>query len=54
MEPELQEAAFTVEQGLEMNRDGRVKVEVRRSCLGQMDVLISGTAVKVNEFRVSL
>lgn len=54
MEPELQEAAFTVEQGLEMNRDGRVKVEVRRAGPGQMDVHISGTVVKVNEFRVSL
>lgn len=49
MKPELQSISFTVEQGQEMNRDGRVNVEVNKINDSIMDVYISGTAVYVGE-----
>ncbi|GIP34028.1 PhzF family phenazine biosynthesis isomerase [Paenibacillus sp. J2TS4] len=52
IKPGLHKAEFIVEQGQEINRDGRVKVEVCRVAPQQMDIYISGTAVSVNEFHV--
>jgi PhzF family phenazine biosynthesis protein len=55
---ELPSASFTVEQGQEMGRDGRVQVQGIRNNVhhdgqaDQMDIFISGTAVFVREFDV--
>lgn len=48
---ELSGAEFIVEQGQEMDRDGRVYVRVVR-CEPSMDVYISGTGVFVREFEI--
>ncbi|WP_338068620.1 PhzF family phenazine biosynthesis isomerase [Paenibacillus paeoniae] len=48
MEPELEQLSFQVEQGHEIQRDGRVQVEVSRTDLG-MSVYVSGHAVFVKE-----
>lgn len=52
MEPELASAAFVVEQGHEIGRDGRVRVEARRLEGRTMDVFVSGAAVFVKEMEV--
>ncbi|MBH5317662.1 PhzF family phenazine biosynthesis isomerase [Paenibacillus sp. GSMTC-2017] len=49
IKPELHKYAFTVEQGQEMNKDGRVYVEVNKQSDTLMEVFISGTAVYVGE-----
>lgn len=48
---EADAADFTVEQGQEMDRDGRVHVQVKRM-ENNMEVHIAGTAVFVQEFEV--
>ncbi|WP_123041878.1 PhzF family phenazine biosynthesis protein [Cohnella candidum] len=52
LEPERESASFLVEQGLEIGRDGRVKVEVRRLKDEGIEVRITGSAVFVKEFTV--
>ncbi|MEC0308176.1 PhzF family phenazine biosynthesis isomerase [Paenibacillus lautus] len=52
LNPEISSARFTIEQGQEMGKDGRVQVQVER-WKETMDVYISGTAVFVKEFQVS-
>jgi PhzF family phenazine biosynthesis protein len=52
LNPEISSARFTIEQGQEMGKDGRVHVQVER-WKETMDVYISGTAVFVKEFQVS-
>ncbi|UJF35815.1 PhzF family phenazine biosynthesis protein [Paenibacillus hexagrammi] len=52
MRPDLKNAEFVIEQGQEMGRDGRVKVQVERSDQGQWDVRISGTAVYVKKWSI--
>lgn len=49
MKPEITETVLIVEQGQEVNRDGRVMVEVKKQHMSEMDVFISGTAVLVGE-----
>lgn len=51
MNKEANEVKFTVEQGQEINRDGRVMVEAIKS-EQNIDVWITGTAVYVNEMRI--
>jgi predicted PhzF superfamily epimerase YddE/YHI9 len=51
--PEIHEVDFTVEQGHEIGRDGKVQVSVRREEEG-MDVRIKGTAVYVREMTVEI
>ncbi|WP_429351329.1 PhzF family phenazine biosynthesis isomerase [Paenibacillus sp. 4624] len=50
---EIHEVDFIVEQGHEINRDGKVQVNVRREQEG-MDVRIKGTAVYVREMKVDI
>lgn len=52
MEPDRESIDLIVEQGLEIGRDGRVQVEVRRNGDGSMDVWITGGAVYVKEMNV--
>jgi PhzF family phenazine biosynthesis protein len=52
IEPTVERAEFVVEQGQEINRDGRVKVQVQRNEEGT-DVFISGTGVFVRELEVT-
>lgn len=54
MEPGRDSIAFTVEQGLEIGYDGRVKVEVLRSKIEDrsMEVRITGGAVFVRELTI--
>lgn len=51
VDQERNEIQCVIEQGQEMNRDGRVYVHAIRN--HEMDIYISGTAVKVEEFQVS-
>lgn len=51
--PELQSIEFTVEQGQEMGRDGKVHVKVDREG-DSMKVQISGTAVFVDEMLIDI
>lgn len=53
MEPTLPKADFVVEQGQEMGRDGRVKVEVERTESSTIDVSITGHAVFVQEMIIA-
>ncbi|MDC2864054.1 PhzF family phenazine biosynthesis protein [Bacillus sp. BP-3] len=45
---------FLIEQGHEMGKDGRVRVMVRKEQNDTLEVKISGSAVYVNEFEVTL
>ncbi|WP_169081514.1 PhzF family phenazine biosynthesis protein [Paenibacillus sp. PL91] len=49
IKPELNEANLVVEQGQELNRDGKVSVEAKKLSSREMDIFISGTAVWVGE-----
>lgn len=51
MEPAAMETCMTVEQGLEMGKDGKVEVRAVRKN-GIMEVTITGTAVYVETFEV--
>jgi PhzF family phenazine biosynthesis protein len=51
LQPTAERAEFVVEQGQEIGRDGRVRVQVQRNIEG-MDVYISGTGVLVGELEV--
>lgn len=53
VEPGRSSIAFTVEQGQEIGRDGRVRVEAARDEAG-MDVRITGTAAWVRDFVVEI
>ncbi|MNR56423.1 hypothetical protein D3C85_1769990 [compost metagenome] len=53
MKPDLSSVEFSVEQGQEIGRDGTVYVNAIRN-EEHMDIYISGTAVFVQEFEVSL
>ncbi|MNH97829.1 putative isomerase YddE [compost metagenome] len=53
MKPDLTSVEFSVEQGQEIGRDGTVYVNAIRN-EEHMDIYISGTAVFVQEFEVSL
>ncbi|MFD0673848.1 PhzF family phenazine biosynthesis protein [Cohnella sp. GCM10027633] len=52
MQPDLASAAFVVEQGQEIGRDGRVRVEAYKREGQGMDVYVAGTAVFVKEMEV--
>ncbi|MEJ8302359.1 PhzF family phenazine biosynthesis isomerase [Saccharibacillus sacchari] len=54
METHLRRTDFIVEQGLEIGRDGRVKVEAERLPEGGMDIRVSGNAAFVKEMYISL
>lgn len=49
---DIDSAVFVVEQGQEIGRDGRVKVEVLRTNFQQMDVYVSGTAVFIQDMKI--
>lgn len=53
MRTDLDSAEFVVEQGQEMDRDGRVKVQAVRND-DQIEVYIEGTAVFVKEITVDI
>ncbi|MBW5448326.1 PhzF family phenazine biosynthesis isomerase [Cohnella sp. CFH 77786] len=52
LQPGRESADLIVEQGLEIGRDGRVQVQVRRTEGDSMEVRIIGCAVYVREFEV--
>lgn len=54
MEPDEQWTEFVVEQGIEMGRGGRIKVEASRRESGEMEILVSGQAVFVGELEIEL
>lgn len=54
MEPHSARTDFIVEQGLEIGRDGRVKVEAERLADGGMDIRVSGGAAFVREMQIKL
>lgn len=52
MQPELDHARFIVEQGQEVGREGRVRVEAYRTNGEVTDIFISGDAVFVKEMEI--
>lgn len=54
LEAHLPRTGFIVEQGLEMGRDGRVKVEAERLSDGGMDIRVSGGASFVIDMQIVL
>lgn len=54
LEPEAPHATFVVEQGLEMGRSGRAKVEAQRLENGEMEIKVSGRAVYVGELAIEI
>ncbi|WP_172252570.1 PhzF family phenazine biosynthesis protein [Saccharibacillus deserti] len=54
MEPEADRGEFMVEQGIEMGRSGRIRVEAARTDDGGMDIRVSGQAVFVGELEIEL
>ncbi|CAM4397274.1 PhzF family phenazine biosynthesis protein [Paenibacillus tarimensis] len=54
IEPQLNSAELTIEQGHEMGRDGKVRVRVSRSENQAIDVQIAGNAVCVRSFTVDI
>lgn len=49
IKPELNDVELVIEQGQEVNRDGRVVVKAMKRNPNEMDIYISGTAVYVGE-----
>ncbi|GAX90196.1 isomerase [Effusibacillus lacus] len=49
MNPKLDSVEFVVEQGQEIDRDGRVAVKARKNGSAAMEIYISGTAVFVTD-----
>ncbi|OWR27207.1 isomerase [Saccharibacillus sp. O23] len=54
LEPESRHTAFVVEQGLEMGRNGRAKVEAWRTDNGETEIKVSGRAVYVGELAIEI
>ncbi|OWA33611.1 isomerase [Saccharibacillus sp. O16] len=54
LEPEASQTAFIVEQGLEMGRNGRVRVQAERQQDGKMEIKVSGRAVYVGELIIEV
>lgn len=54
LEPESPRTAFVVEQGLEMGKNGRAKVEAQRLDASGMEIKVSGRAVYVGEFAIEI
>lgn len=49
IKPELNDVELVIEQGQEVNRDGRVVVKAMKRNPNKMEIYISGTAVYVGE-----